>query len=336
MSALFRAALRFKEIQPWEWMFDSDLFAVRDPETGEIGYCCVMGNLGEHYALAVYRGSEGLDGYLRMQEGEIPEDPLDALALQFTLMASFEDREMLSKDDRQIIKELGLKFRGRNAWPQFRSYRPGYVPWYLSGGEARFLTVALEQAADVAHRCREDPDLFDRLPEGHVLLRELEPGGEWRDVVHRPPAYVPPEPEVPPVDEGRLRALAELSHTDGVLEMGYFLLPDAVKEPQDERPWYPHLILAMDHRSGFIFGQEMARPNEVHAVLLELLLHTLETLKMLPAEILVDAEEACMVLQPTAHRLKVKVREVDYLDAVEDARESLSGFLGGMGMLENM
>ncbi|MBW3625638.1 MAG: hypothetical protein KY468_19770 [Armatimonadetes bacterium] len=198
LAELFEAARSFKFVEPWDWMFDSDLFGVRNPETGEIGYCCVMGNLGEHYALAVYRGSEGLDGYLCMQQGYVPEDPLDALAMQYALMASFEDREAMSKEDRQVMKELGLKFRGRNAWPQFRSYRPGYQPWYLTGEEARFLALALDQSVEVAVRIQGDPDLLERVPEGHVLVRTRDAGGEWRDEFLRPEPYRKPEPEIPP------------------------------------------------------------------------------------------------------------------------------------------
>ena len=67
---LYRAADTFKELAPWDWMLDSDLVGVRNPETGEIGYCCIMGNLGEHFALGLYRGDEGLRGLTRIAAGE--------------------------------------------------------------------------------------------------------------------------------------------------------------------------------------------------------------------------------------------------------------------------
>lgn len=129
---LYEAAMEFKEIESWNWMWDSDIFGVQNPENDEIGYCCIMGRMGEHFALAVYLGTEGLDGYLRIQSGEILPGDVDILHLQKCLMASFEDRDFLQKPDLQVIKELGLKFRGRNSWPLFRSYRPGYHPWYLT------------------------------------------------------------------------------------------------------------------------------------------------------------------------------------------------------------
>jgi len=92
-------------------MWDSDIFGVQNPESDVIGYCCVMGRVGQHYALAVYLGTEGLDGYFKIQSGEISPDDIDALHVQKCLMISFEDRKFLRKPDFQVIKQLGLKFR---------------------------------------------------------------------------------------------------------------------------------------------------------------------------------------------------------------------------------
>ncbi|MCD4765277.1 MAG: hypothetical protein K8R34_02070, partial [Methanosarcinales archaeon] len=151
-KALYEAALEFKELAPWNWMHETDIFGVKDPVSGEIGYCCIRGGAGEHYALGLYLGSEGLYGLSRILSGEFSEFKDEALFIQNCLMASFEDRKSLQKQDLQQIKALGLKFRGRNAWPLFRNYMPGFFPWYLKSDEVRFLTVALKQAMDVSLR----------------------------------------------------------------------------------------------------------------------------------------------------------------------------------------
>jgi hypothetical protein len=94
---LYEAAVALGEAAPWQWMWDSDQFGVQDPESGEIGYGCVMGRLGEHFALAVYRGSEGLAGLWRMREAgpRAQRDPAEVLSWQNCLMASFEDRALV-------------------------------------------------------------------------------------------------------------------------------------------------------------------------------------------------------------------------------------------------
>ncbi len=65
-------------------------------------------------------------------------------------MCSFEDRDLLSNEDRKQIKDLGLAFRGKNAWPVFRQYEPGYNPWFINDEECIFLTHALRQTLFVA------------------------------------------------------------------------------------------------------------------------------------------------------------------------------------------
>lgn len=57
---LYESAVRIKELSPWEWMTETDVFGVRSSETGELGFVSVMGMLGEHYAVSLYLGSEGI------------------------------------------------------------------------------------------------------------------------------------------------------------------------------------------------------------------------------------------------------------------------------------
>ena len=127
---LYESAVRIKEISPWEWMTETDVFGVQSPESGELGFVSVMGLLGEHYAVSLYLGSEGIHGFLDLQEMGPFADP-GALIQIPQIQASFENREELDKRDREVIEELGLKFRGRNAWPMFRSYRPSLFPMVL-------------------------------------------------------------------------------------------------------------------------------------------------------------------------------------------------------------
>ena len=208
-SELHGAGVAFRDLKAWTWMYDSDLFGVQCPDTGQIGYCAIMGNLGQVFALNVYLGSEGLAGYWTMVDrSDALESTRRALAAvaghQLCLMASFEDRAELDRRDLAVIKGLGLRFRGRNQWPVFRSHRPGYLPWFLETSEVQFLTVALRQAMEVAQAVKRDPDYLEDLAPGedtHVLrLRE---GEVWRNVVHTPE---PAEESAPPAHARRSAA----------------------------------------------------------------------------------------------------------------------------------
>jgi hypothetical protein len=94
--SLYRAAIDFWQIHPWQWVNDTDLFGVKNPEDCEIGYCCIVGALGEFLGLVVYLGTEGLEGCLKIQMSESPEGE-DVLSTGKCLVASFEDRRSLQK-----------------------------------------------------------------------------------------------------------------------------------------------------------------------------------------------------------------------------------------------
>ncbi|MFZ3252849.1 MAG: hypothetical protein WA133_01020, partial [Syntrophales bacterium] len=171
MKRLYAAAESFRTLAPWAWMDDGQIFGVKNPETGVIDYCCVLGGLGEVFALVVYEGPEGLQGYLRMVSGEFAEDGPAAIEYQRALMASFEDRRELAPEDLTVIRSLNLKFRGKNAWPMFRHYLPGYLPWFVTDAQAQVLATCLEQALDVLPRFQENPDLLPDPESGRYLVR---------------------------------------------------------------------------------------------------------------------------------------------------------------------
>src|SRR5262249_36591561 len=229
-------------------------------------------------------------------------DPAEVLSWQDCLMASYEDRSFLHKRDLETIKALGLKFRGRHAWPQFRSYRPGYEPWFVTAPEARFLILCLQQSLEVAMQFREQPDLLPEVgPQGPYLVRVPEKQRDqwiWKDRRQRPAPLRPAEPPaLPLLDEARLQRLRALPATRGVLQIDAFYSNATIKGKEDERPWYPQIILAADAEAGFIFGTELVPVHELSAALVKQLLEVLERVEQRPERVEVGREEIRVILK---------------------------------------
>jgi Domain of unknown function (DUF6930) len=331
--ALYAAAAEFHTLAPWEWMYDSDMFGVQNPEDGEIGYCCVMGNLGEHFALGVYRGTEGLEGYRKIQSGELEPSVDSLLHYQKCLMASFEDRSLLDRQDLGVIKQLGLKFRGRNVWPQFRSYLPDYHPWFVTAAEARFLIAALQQSLDVARRFQDAPELL-ALRKGSYLVRVPERDGatlRWSDQWLPPVPLAREQPAAPQIDELRVQRIKRsITARQGTWEADFFLSPSPIQEHKDERPYYAYMFLWVDRRTGMVLPPQLVAPDRCAAEFQNHFLTLIEQGRFIPQEVCVLKQEAVELLEPIAQRLGIKLRRSRRLGALEEARNSFMGFMDQM------
>jgi hypothetical protein len=328
---LYAAAIEFRQLEPWRWMYDEAIFGVKDPVSGQIGYCTILGNLGECFALAVYRGTAGLEFLESIQDGEVGVGDEEVLFGQDCLMASFEGRQSQAKEDLQVIKALGLKFKGSNGWPQFRSYRPGYFPWFLTQEEAKFLTVALQQAKDVAVRSAKNPELTEPVDDETYFVRMPVAGDHgigWMDAWLVPATEEKgPEP-AQPLNEVRLEAIRQAGYPQqGEWELDFFMFPSAVRD-KEQRPYFPYALLCMDRGSTLMLTAHLAAPAQYASDFQEQLYQLIEQQKAIPQIVYVCRREAKELLKQIAERLQIKLKTTRDLPLVEDGRAGLFGHLG--------
>lgn len=330
-KTLYEAAIAFKKQAPWAWMYDSDLFGVQNPETGEVGYCCIMGNLGEVFALGVYQGAEGLAGYRFLQEGPGPSgqatwrDAQTLLAAQFCLMASLEDRNELDKRDLDVIRKLGLKFRGRREWPMFRSYRPGYAPWFITPSEVRFLAMALQQTVEVAAVCKKKPDWLGG-GEGDQIMVRVQEDGQWRDVWQNPETWEA-QPAKPVIDEVLVARIKQAGFPrGGTLIADCVMLPTEVADA--ERPYFPWMFFVLSDE-GLALGMEMCMPGEVEKDVPAKFLELLMQMENIPQSLLVGSLETSDLLAPIAEQLNFSIHVTEEHPMLDFFLNSLGEYLIG-------
>jgi hypothetical protein len=318
-----------KKLAPWDWMEETDIFGVRHPDTGETGFISVMGMAGEHYAISVYLGAEGIYGFEAMQRRGpylAPEDVLEVPQLQ----ASFEDREMLEKRDRDQIKKLERRYRGRNAWPMFRDYRPGYAPWFITSEQVPMLRCALEQLLEVAPRVADDPDLLLTDADNTYLVREQNDSGEWVDTEV---TVAPPEPRKVPVrvDSSLVDDAKKLRRSAAILQATFFMVPFPIGDPDEGRMTFSYGLLLLDPSAQQIAGMQLVQPEPTIDDMLGNLFNT--TLELLieygksPRSILVASDRLENHLQPLKNQLKINVKRRNQLREIEAARQSLLAYL---------
>lgn len=326
-SRLYEAAAQFKKLKPWEWLSNIHLFGVKDPKSQKIGYCCVMGNGGEMYGMAVYIGSAGLQTLLQMLNGDLMD--VDPLFIQHCYMLSFDNREDLYPEEYAQMKQLGLSYRGRNAWPTFRLYEPGYVPWPLNKSEdVVFLTHVILQAIEVSLSYRAKPDVLlewngqiylVRIPEKSAVASRWNWTSKW----------LKPEPDQPKevhskmlLDEIRMaKAKRAVQHVVGVWEVDSFFVPMPIHE--EGRPFYPKMNLIADEASGQILHHGLTKQQEASPNLAEGLLKLIEEHKVVPSLLVSANSKVLDELKPVIAGFGIHTQTVQETPSIEHFLQSI-------------
>ena len=327
---LFRLARKIKEIMPWTIMDETDVFGLQNPETGELGFISVMGMEGLHFCIALYKGKKALYDFWDFQLSEDQNSPDQIMEIPH-LQLSFENRDFLDAQDYAIIKKLNLKFRGKNAWPKFRSIVPGYLPWYINGDEARFLTYALEQILDVVSRFEQDEYLLDLDDDMYLIRVPAKKGNSiaWQDKIMDipPPA---PEPISVMLDKDELEALRKVPHADMILEVDFFIFPAKIGE-KSQRPSLPYILMAVESKSGLIVAHETfiadSSLENMYGKVPGVMVHHFFKTRILPQEIRVRSGLLYALLEPIAEELKIRLRVHDLLPSLDDAKQTLFHFM---------
>ncbi len=332
---LINLAIELKQLAPWQWMQETDLIGIEHPETGEIGFMSIMGTLGEHEALALYLGAEGFYDFIDMVTDD--DATADRVIGIRHVQAAFSDRQYLEKRDRDLLKELGFKFRGPMCWPSFRSYRAGYTPWFITRAEARFLIHALTQILEVAKRIRDEPQPFH--PTGRVekngylmrVSRKEESRLVWEDQVWLIPRPMQ-EPIQGVIDRELLEGLRHIPQVNLELEVDLFMAPGRIGKPGD-RPLAIYLLFLADSDSGFILGHEVKTAAEsfavMHASIPESIAQMLWKNQIVPAKLIVRSQLLGDLLTPLTQELNIELRRSEELPAIDEAAEAMTAWMRG-------
>lgn len=308
---LYQAAIEFQRISPWTWMGNEDLFAVENPDSGELGYCSILGSGQEEFGLGIFLGAKGFRRYLEVMSADAGPEDLDEGIMTPMLSLLFANRQELQKEDIEVIRSLGLQFRGRNAWPLFRSQRPGYAPWFLEKEEVVFLTDAIEQALVVSNKVYIDKlDLFDNVDEDLVFTRYYR-GGEWREEWR--------SPELSPRDSSNGTEATEVIHEaellllrnsadelSGSWEMDIFILPIPIGAPSS-KPYFPLFFLVVEGKQGLIIDSQMTEPWITLSQKRDTVIQILKRARQLPRNIKVKSENIREILEPVIGSLEISL-----------------------------
>jgi len=317
-SELVNAAKDFFAERFWDLWLGDNLFGVYDPLNDQILYCTILGGLDDVLGLAVYSGTKGLKSYYKLlSDDNLGLDP--HLYLDSKLI-SFEDREDLTKQDYQLLKDLGVSFHGRKRWPQFRSFIPGYLQELPNANERIEMIKALQGATALIKLEKQAQISWTDIQKIPVIHYNPDKG-DWRLNYQEPESISHNIIKASPPDEITMQRIKKNSQKIGIWEGRLHPVPYVI-DPEEGRSYFPYMGIWADHESGEILRYEITNPDAAPQALLDSLLSAIETTKILPQTILIDQEECKEILLTVRDKLGLTVRESVGLPALEEAIQS--------------
>ena len=325
---LYAAANAFKSAVCWQWMENGDIFVVQDPLSRQNFFCAIMGNAGMEFGLVAYRGYGGFKLLHRLLtvEDESDEDALseDIMFLQDSLSCTFDDREALGKKDLEVIRRLGLKYRGRGEWPCFRDYTPGMVPWFLTGSQCVTLTHILEQALVVAMECKKAGNndiLFG--PHDELMLRfarKTPDGLKWAARFMEDTEEREESMEIELTDRVLTQKLKKLTvQKRKSWELDRFCLPSPIHDRA--RPFFPQMVAIADHETGKALNAEMVESDAPIQLMADQLIDVLLNSGVKPRRILVKQDKLAILLGNFCEQIGIELRLIKVLPRISEMRQ---------------
>ncbi len=260
---LYEAAEKIKEKKPWDQFWDMDLIGIQEGKEEDTVFFSILGKGGSCYGISMYQGYSGLNDFmlLTMQE-ELNVSTEYAMFSQNTLTCYWGNREELSSRQRQIIKELGYKYRGKNQWLYFMSYSKGYYPYNLDREETERLTKYLRLLAEALDYYQEH-EMNVEFESGHMFLYAYDKeNGKWQGSSQPLPFTMYSFPNLMLEDDELRSELRRAEKNKMILEADIAYMGVGMKGEKGDRPKNPEMVMIADSQTGMILRAEMTEQGE--------------------------------------------------------------------------
>ena len=333
---LLELAFEYKKSKLWKVMKESELFSIRFAD-GEMGYISILGMQGDHCAMILYIGDTGYTCLYRLQNTDfqnLTEFEMRELAMQNDCIhCAMESKDRLFEDElemtRAFAKAHGIHIGGKNAYPHMIRYTPDCIPWkVVSEKDQDYLAAALEAALEVSSILTdparaEDKERFRALlSDGDVLPCFEKEGDVFRLEETAMPMPVDPVYPEPEIANELLIARLKKKKKSGRLLLDVMRFMEPVQEEEDEAPFFPYLVFALNPTSGKLLATAKSlQPESGAQELLEDMAQALINQNFCPKSIHVMNERSYKFVEQFCHRLKINLVRSESLPELESAED---------------
>lgn len=323
---LMEAAFQFYADKLWKKLYDSEIFAVKLSDN-RIGYCCVMGYLGECIALALYIGDEGLRSYITVQNSVV-DDEFNSFALllsQNCLQAGFDNKSDLPDEALSPVKEYaekhGINLRGKKKYPNFMKFSSYYAPSFAyEESDFQYITEALCAAHAVSEELKKTNKTKLSLDDGIQTIPLLTPdNGGYKWSLMTLPETVSAAYPMPKLENDALFESIKKLKKHGEWECQHYIINQPEPDKENQFLIYPSLLLCadLDKKQSQIIEDNNAYPDAVES-LIDKLAEILLNCENCPETILTRGERSVALLGEFCQKCGIQLKETDDFTMLQD------------------
>lgn len=322
---LYEVAKKIQKLEPWKYLWDVELLMYMSEEMKDIFYCSVMGHGGMHKAIAVYQGNQ-INGILDYVKNDYPNYML--VNYQECLMCNFISRQETLPQNREIIKELGLSFRG--TWISFECFEKGYEPSPINIKQVKIMIEALKNFYMMLRAIIEQ-GMKVNFETGEVLARHYDK--DKKLYLNYPNQLIIPKKDynIITVNDEFEEDIKKLPQTEMELEyefLNYFPIRIRDNKEKDGRYYYPRARFMADKKSGLVIANDLINKNDYKSEN-EYIIESVEFLINYfykygrPKRIYVRDEESKMYLKDIADKAQIKLTVRPKLKVIDEFYNSM-------------
>ncbi len=328
---LFRLAFEYRKTKLWEKMSEDTIFAVK-LSTGELGYISIVNSDRANYGLELYIGEQGLNSLRTILEASNTWWTIEyqeSLIGQNCLLCTFEGKHALTPwDYKEIIdyaRSFGIRLSGKNAFPQFIKCVSGYYPWKIEDDkEKAMLCEALSAAIELSNLLKTKwphelglKQIDDKTQEIAVFEKI---DGIYKMQFQELPE---PKPKLWPTPQASneigIANLKKIKKT-GVWECGLLRFYRPIQNEEEDIPYYPMLLLALETSSNYMLPVDLAIHYEENPEgLLNSFINALIQQGICPKQIMVRDDRTYAFVNMFCKKLKIPLSMKKKLPMLQEA-----------------
>lgn len=260
-KTLYSLCYCFYSLNPWKYLFETDLFAVEIPESRKKYFISIMGSEGDVFAMSAYEGITALQQFRDIYEQTEYISPQTILTIPHMII-SLDDINIIRQDQKKIIKKTGVDLKGKQFFINITRIIPGLVPSTPDEEHLFDLYYIITQCLNVITRAKIDENLIypKNINKNKYLFRvpvKKENFWVWNDEYRliKPTPVICRSIYLPE----KLKTFSSLDIGAIVAQVDIVLLPAPIRE-KDKPEYFPFMLILFNPDTDIITGFETLAP----------------------------------------------------------------------------